>query len=195
MIVVGVISDTHIPDRVEELHPGVIPVFTKAGVSTILHAGDISTMSVLKQLEQAAPVIAVRGNRDLSLIKSLPLTRLLEFNGVKVALMHGHGGWLKYIRDKFFHYRDGYRLERYFPLLLESEPEAGVVVYGHTHFPENKWLHGKLLFNPGSAGVLAPRLGLAPSVGLLRFDTDGSMSGEIIQLRSLKIKGRHWVEK
>ena len=64
MIRLGVISDTHIPDRARRLNERVIPVFREAGVSAILHAGDVSTPRVLKQLEEVAPVYATRGNRD-----------------------------------------------------------------------------------------------------------------------------------
>lgn len=60
MITVGVISDTHgLLDR------KVVKLFAK--VDHILHAGDIGTESVLRDLETIAPVTAVSGNCDCGL--------------------------------------------------------------------------------------------------------------------------------
>ena len=42
MTSLGVLADTHIPDRVPELDPQIIQVFRRAGVAAILHAGDVS---------------------------------------------------------------------------------------------------------------------------------------------------------
>ncbi|MBW6475409.1 MAG: metallophosphoesterase family protein, partial [Anaerolineaceae bacterium] len=48
---IGVLSDTHIPDRVGALHPDILPAFKEMGVELIIHAGDISSPVVLRQLE------------------------------------------------------------------------------------------------------------------------------------------------
>ncbi len=151
LLTVGVVSDTHIPDRVDRIHPQIISTFQAAQVDQILHAGDISIPAVLAELEQVAPVLAVRGNRDLIFDRSLPKLRLIELAGVKVALMHGHGGWINYFKDKLVYFREGYQLERYLPKIFNAAPEARVYIFGHTHFPENFWREGKLFFNPGSA--------------------------------------------
>jgi len=193
LLTAGVISDTHIPDRVDRIHPQILPIFRDAHVDKILHAGDISIPSVLEELEQVAPVLAVRGNRDLVFDSSLPKLRLIELAGVKVALMHGHGGWINYFRDKLVYFRDGYQLERYIPKLINAAPGAGVIIFGHTHFPENFWRDGKLLFNPGSASSSISRK-LGPSVGILRFYAGGNVEGEIIKMTGLKIDYHQWVE-
>jgi hypothetical protein len=193
LLTVGVVSDTHIPDRVDRIHPQIIPTFRNAHVDQILHAGDISIPSVLAELEQVAPVLAVRGNRDLIFDHSLPVLRLLDLAGVKVALMHGHGGWISYFKDKLVYYREGYHLERYIPKILNAAPGARVYIYGHTHFPENLWREGKLIFNPGSASSSISRK-LFPSVGILRFYAGGAVEGEIIRMVGLRIAYHRWVE-
>ncbi len=65
MTTLGLISDTHIPDRAAELNPRVLQIFEEARVSQILHAGDIMNQTVLDELAQVAPVQAVCGNRDV----------------------------------------------------------------------------------------------------------------------------------
>jgi putative phosphoesterase len=193
LLTVGVVSDTHIPDRVDRIHPQIVPTFRAAHVDQILHAGDISIPSVLAELEQVAPVLAVRGNRDLIFDRSLPNLRLVELAGVKVALMHGHGGWISYFKDKLVYFRDGYQFERYIPKIINAAPEAHVYVFGHTHFPENFWQADKLIFNPGSASSSISR-NLAPTLGILRFYSGGNVEGEIIQMHGLRIAHHQWVE-
>jgi putative phosphoesterase len=178
---------------VDHIHPQIVPIFWAAHVDQILHAGDISIPSVLAELGKVAPVLAVRGNRDLIFDRSLPNLRLLDLAGVKVALMHGHGGWIGYFKDKLVYYRDGYRLERYIPKLFAAAPQAQVYIFGHTHFPENLWRDGKLIFNPGSASSSLSRK-LCPTVGILRFYNGGNVEGEIIKMTGLKIAHHQWME-
>ncbi len=64
VIRVGVVADTHVPDRAIDIHPALIPQLKAAGVQRILHAGDVCAPSVLEQLGEIGPVTAVRGNRD-----------------------------------------------------------------------------------------------------------------------------------
>src|SRR5687768_1713811 len=100
MLTIGVISDTHIPDRARGLNPRVIPLFQQAQVDAILHAGDISTPRVLEQLSRVAPVYAVRGNRDWVALRRLPKSLRLTFDGVVIGLAHGHGHWWNYLIDR-----------------------------------------------------------------------------------------------
>src|SRR2546428_11516176 len=55
----GLISDTHLPERCPALPPSLARVF--AGVDLILHAGDLGALSVLDRLSAIAPVVAVHG--------------------------------------------------------------------------------------------------------------------------------------
>ncbi|MBN1147796.1 MAG: hypothetical protein JXA78_11115, partial [Anaerolineales bacterium] len=45
----------------------------------------------------------------------------------------------------------------------------------------NRWLDGRLLFNPGSPHFLKKKE-LAPSLGLLHISAEGEVRGEIVNL-------------
>lgn len=182
MLTLGVIADTHIPDRRRSLHPKVIPTFQTANVEYILHAGDISVPRVIAQLEEIAPVYAVRGNRDWFRLNHLPMNLILPFEGVKIGLTHGHGGWRSYLQDKVNYLRGGplpFRIikERAVSLL---PPDVNVVIFGHNHAVYNQVEDGQLIFNPGSACCAIPRHS-PPSVGLLHIKAD-QVTGKIINL-------------
>jgi len=174
----GVLADTHIPDRRRSLNPLVFELFQETGVASILHAGDVSTPGVLRRLEQIAPVYAVRGNRDWVALRRLPWALRLQFAEVKIGLTHGHGLVWDYLRDRLEYMRRGYRLELFQPRLLAAFPDVDVIVFGHTHRALNHYVDGKLVFNPGSPHF--PDLkGDPPSVGLLHIGRDGKVVGEI----------------
>ena len=169
------------PDRRKALCPRVLDVFHDAGVSCILHAGDVSSPSVLKELEQVAPVRAVRGNRDWVLLNQLPRTLILSFEGLRVVLDHGHGSWRQYVSDRLYYLRYGCLPGHFHDRLRSAFPSADVIVFGHTHIPLNQWVNGQLLFNPGSPHFPESRK-LFPSVGLLHFRGGKRVEGKIIKL-------------
>ena len=187
---IGVIADTHIPDRVEGLHPGVLPLLEAAGVNHILHAGDISGPTVLETLRAVAPVTAVRGNRDF-FAGRLEMQEQLTLGGVEIALMHGHHGLFSYLWDKWKYLLYGYQLERYLDEIIRHSGQARIVVYGHTHHPEILIAQGKLLMNPGSAS-LGPRKSRPPSIGLLRIYASGRVEARIQTLSGYRLRGRCW---
>jgi uncharacterized protein len=126
----GVISDTHgllRPEAVEALH----------GSDMIVHAGDVGSPDVLRELEKIAPVIAVRGNNDREpWAKDLPLTDVLELGGASIYVLHD-------VNE------------------LDLDPRAAgfsVVIAGHSHQPRSEERDGVLFFNPGSAGPRRFRL-------------------------------------
>ena len=82
MITLGVLADTHVPDRVTQLNRRVLEIFQRAEVNAILHAGDVSIPRVLEELKQVAPVHAVQGNRDIFYLRQLPMRIELNFEGV-----------------------------------------------------------------------------------------------------------------
>lgn len=168
---VGVISDTHIPDRVRSLFSGVLDGLQASKVDLILHAGDISIPRVLSELGEIAPVLAVRGNRDLFFSDDLPLSRKLEINGHKIFLTHGHMGILTYWIDKVQHLALGYRSGRYINRLVNAAPDASIYIFGHSHSVEEIHRDGKLFFNPGSASFALPPE-TRKSWGLLSFSRD-----------------------
>jgi len=70
---IGVISDTHMP-HFNKLHESIWKFF--AGVELIIHAGDLSMLSVLAELETITPVVAVQGNiEEDEVVQKLPIKR------------------------------------------------------------------------------------------------------------------------
>ncbi len=77
---------------------------------------------------------AVLGNNDHDLVGILQESRMLELEGVRIALVHDSGATKG---------RAG-RLYRRFPI-------ADLVVFGHSHVPVNEiGEQNQILFNPGS---------------------------------------------
>lgn len=190
-LVLGVVSDTHIPDRAARLHPALLPALTSNQVDLILHAGDLSTSSVLDELNQIAPVIACRGNRDL-FFTSLPWVQRFSLAGIRFALLHGHGTWKQYLRDKVSHAFAGYDFRRYQRLLIRHLLDEEVIIFGHTHRPVAQHIEGRLYFNPGSASISVQDHPY-PSFGILRISTQKELSTEIISLAGAKLCRRRWV--
>jgi putative phosphoesterase len=177
---IGVLSDTHVPDRRRQLDPRIIKCFQIASVDLIFHAGDISTQAVLDQLNEIAPVRAVRGNRDWMMLGHLPNALTMEINGARLALVHGHGSLVDYVRDRLQYYLHGFQIERYLPRLLASFPASQAIIFGHIHRPLNRTINAQLIFNPGSAHVPDPPY--RPSVGIIQISPGGEIQARIVQL-------------
>lgn len=101
----------------------------------IVHAGDHSTLDVLRVLERFAPVLAVAGNVEHpEVTASLPERARQTVDGVAIGVVHDAGptaGRHQRLRTWF----EGCR----------------VVVYGHSHMPEVTQLDdGLWIVNPGS---------------------------------------------
>lgn len=185
ILVVGVVADTHIPDRKPALNSAVLPALQSAGVGLILHAGDICSRNVLEDLAQVAPVTAVQGNRDFVALSGLPKVQVLTLGGARVVLAHGHGGWINYLVDKLRYLMSGYQVGRYQNGMTRLDPDGLVYVFGHTHKAENFWYGGRLFFNPGSASF-GSFPGTPPSIGVLRFFGEGKVEGAIVPLDGSK---------
>ena len=85
--IVGLISDTHVPKRAMCIPQKVFEVLKDADF--IIHAGDLVELSVIDELEQIAPVLAVHGNMDnQELHDSLPLINSLKIFDWKIGVMH-----------------------------------------------------------------------------------------------------------
>lgn len=181
MTTLGVLADTHIPDRAPRLDPQILRIFEQAQVSAILHAGDVIAPSVLAELEQVAPVHAVRGNRDIFYLRMLPMQVRLTIDGVTIGMAHGHGTFSRYMIDKFRVAMPKELEKRHTKRMLKTFPDVDVIVFGHLHFPCNFNLEGKLIFNPGSPSFPMPRSG-PTTIGLLHLDTPREPRGEIIKL-------------
>jgi putative phosphoesterase len=177
---IGVIADTHIPDRLKKLPASVFEKLR--GVDVILHAGDLSAAHVVKDLETIAPVFSVQGNRDMITLygRTLPTDRVIEIGDVRIGLTHGHGGVKGYIAEKLRYHTLGYNVERTVNRVQSRFTEVHAVVFGHTHRPYNKMCGGVLIFNAGSVGPdYYTRYGAG--VGIITI-SDSRVTGEVIPL-------------
>jgi putative phosphoesterase len=191
-VIIGVVGDTHIPDRVSSLHPALIPNLRKRGVQYIFHTGDISFPVVLKDLAKVAPVYAVAGNRDW-FQRSLPRHLVFCVNGVDILLTHGHVNPFLYWLDKAKNILEGYHFDRYARRLPPLAPDVKMYIFGHSHHAENRWLEGRLFFNPGSCSI-AEKPDFRISFGIIHIRQDGNITGEIVALEGARIRLGRWVE-
>jgi putative phosphoesterase len=157
-----VLSDTHLRPG----GPGRLPdsVYRALdGADLVLHAGDIVSADLLDELAAWAPVHAVLGNNDLDpALAALPERRIDVVDAVRVAMVHDSGARTG---------RAG-RLRRWFP-------DAGVVVFGHSHIPSNETgVDGQLLFNPGSP--TQRRAQPQHTFGRLRLDDGRVVHSEVL---------------
>ena len=138
-MLIGLISDTHIPDRARILPQNVIDAFSD--VDLILHAGDLTSPKVIEELEEIAPVMAVKGNMDRANGIELPKAKIIEVEGLKIGIIHG----------EVYPRADSDQL-----LYLAKELNVDILVSGHSHQPKIEQKEGILLLNPGSP--IVPRL-------------------------------------
>ena len=159
---IGVISDTHVP-HFKKLPEAIWEHFD--GVELIIHAGDLSVLAVLNELEAIAPVVAVQGNIEEDEVRmKLPVKREIVVGQCRIGIVHILGD--AHNRGK---------------VARQEFPRARVVVFGHSHIPWNEDRDGLLLFNPGSA--TDRRRQPTCSIGLLYVDDVAqSVKGEIIWL-------------
>lgn len=148
---VGLISDTHGLLRPEALD-------ALAGASLIVHAGDVGRGGILDRLAELAPVVAVRGNNDVTGAEAdLPQTQLVEAAGIRLFVTH----------------------ELADALASEAHASARVVVTGHSHRPRIDERDGRLFVNPGSAG---PRRFRLPVTVARLYVHGGSVEAQIVSL-------------
>lgn len=135
----GIISDTH-----DKLAASVHEAL--AGADIIVHAGDICNANILWELEAIAPVYYVLGNNDNPFNFPERERRYdLKFTLSDLCIQVGH-------------------IER----SLEKDPQAQLIIVGHTHVPKYEQVDGQAIINPGSAsrsrgaGRTVCRVTLAP---------------------------------
>lgn len=149
---IGVISDTHATSFAEV--PSQI-LHALAGVDLIIHAGDFVARDVLEGLKQLGELKAVRGNMDSGELKRiLPEKEIVVVEGKRVGIIHGWGA------PNGIDERVGGMFE-----------DVDIIIYGHSHHPQNELKRGVLFFNPGRA---------RDSFGILTIEKEAR--GEIITL-------------
>ena len=155
------ISDTHMPRGKRRLPDGG---GAAEGRDAILHAGDLMEREVLEALQALGPPVhAVRGNVDSSWLQArLPLMRTVEFEGVRIGMVHDAGpatGRLARMRRRF--------------------PDAQAVIFGHSHIPLHEAEDGFQIFNPGSP--TERRRQPEHTMGIATIE-DGKISFDLIEL-------------
>ena len=157
-MLIAVISDTHLPRGTRRLPEACVERI--AGAELLLHAGDFSTLAVLRELEAIGPpVLGVCGNVDSAeLRRLLPEERVVEGGGARIAMVHDAGP------------RRG-RLER---LRTHFGERANVVVFGHSHMPLHEQApDGFQILNPGSP--TERRRAPTHTMGLIRVESGLAM--------------------
>jgi uncharacterized protein len=153
---VGVVSDTH-----SEPNASALRHLAALKPDVILHGGDIGDLAVLKQLEQLAPVHAVRGNID-DASSGLPETELIAFDRVDGTRA------LTALLTHVAVYGPRIRAD-----VAKKARAAGasLIVCGHSHVPFMAQERGLTVFNPGSIGPRRP--GLPMLFGLMDVGPKG----------------------
>ena len=140
MCTIALLSDTHgfIDPRIRT---------AAAACDWIVHAGDIGSGDVLRELESVARgLVAVRGNNDVRekwargerrLLDSIPEHAELSLPGGVLVVTHGH----RVLPAAQRHAR-----------LRQRFPHARAIVYGHSHHLVTDRSHTPWVLNPGAAG-------------------------------------------
>ncbi|MCX7971176.1 MAG: metallophosphoesterase [Negativicutes bacterium] len=132
---IGVMSDSH--GRTKDF-AHIVEI--AAHVAFWLHAGDSNCGRDVERLRRASgkPVYSVAGNNDFLAGKSLPEDLMIETEGIKIGLVHGHRQQVKW---------GLHGLKEWL-----SDNPCQILVFGHTHEALIELWPGTLVVNPGSVG-------------------------------------------
>jgi hypothetical protein len=128
----GIISDTHIKDINDEKAKQLIKALKKAfhNVDEIIHAGDISNLDFIKELNKIAPVKFIAGEHD----KFTDPKRFLKIENPQynIGVIHELPSNIEEFSKR-------------------ENLIGGILIHGHTHTPLIKGTKfNTLLLNPGS---------------------------------------------
>ncbi len=148
-----VVSDTH---RVNDNYFRVVD--KEKPFDLVIHCGDAEGGEYALMSYAGTDFEVVSGNNDF--FTSLPKERVLDLQGNKVLITHGH----------YYSVSAGY--ER----LAEEAAARGckMAFFGHTHLPYQGKLQDVLLLNPGS--LTYPRqYGRIPTYAIVEIDGNGTV--------------------
>lgn len=161
MIRIGVLSDTHISRPLPSFAKQVQQVF--ADCSVILHAGDLTDLSIL-EVFRGKDLHAVHGNMcSLATHQTLPAEKVIHLDGYTIGLCHGAGA--------------RHNIEE---RMWDLFPTVDCIVYGHSHVPVCHTLGTTLFLNPGTF-LGTGRHGAPGTYAILTIDADG-LHGSLHQL-------------
>lgn len=163
-MIIVILSDTHI-SSVKGLDNGLIKEVKRA--DAVIHAGDYTRMEVVEGLKSISKrFYGVCGNMDGDEVKKRLKPKLIvELGGLRIGITHPvEGGPPLGIKRK----------------VREKFEGVDLIVYGHTHFPEESYEDGLLCFNPGSATKAFPAF--RKTYGILRVER-----GKVEELKVVKL--------
>lgn len=130
-----IMSDTHIPERAEEIDRKIIEYIALRRYDIAVHAGDLVSEDVLNQIRSFAPTsYVVQGNMDYL---HLPESEVFEVYGVPIGVIHG---------DQV---RPRGNIEAL--TVIAKKLAVSILISGHTHKPFIVFdPRGVLHVNPGS---------------------------------------------
>jgi putative phosphoesterase len=150
MITIGVLSDTHLTGPNKLFREKVNRCF--ADVDMILHAGDLTHISVLDAFD-GKTIHAVHGNMcGYQAQIDLPAKKVIEVNGFQIGLAHG-AGFYRNIEERLYN--------EFGPL--------DCIVYGHTHKAAVRRIGKTLFVNPGSFSATG-RYGASGTYAIITVD-------------------------
>ena len=153
---VVLLSDTHLP-RFGRALPDFVRTAC-ADADLVLHAGDHTEPFVLELLAGLARTEAVAGNNDPpELVERLGFNCVVEVEGVRIGLTHGHLG------------PGRTTLDRALAAFAAADPRVSAIAFGHSHQPLIERRDGIWLLNPGSPTDRRRQ----PTFSLMRLEVDG----------------------
>ena len=137
-MLIGLMSDSH--DNLTQIKKAV-DYFNGKKVGIVLHAGDIISPFCSNELKRLkAKFYAVFGNND----------------GERVLWYDNIAGWGEIFEDYFETVIEGEKLlMMHEPRQIEALAQSGrygIIVFGHTHKPEKRYLGHTVVVNPGECG-------------------------------------------
>lgn len=154
---IGIISDSHGDKNAVEK-----AVKQMTGVDAIFHLGDYAKDGKYIKKLHPGQLYVVSGNCDFFTDADTPTELVLEMEGKKVLVTHGHK----------YSVKDGLNTLYY----KGQELGADIVLFGHTHNSQIVRVGGMVLLNPGS--VSRPRNTKRPTYGIIEI-SKGNINPEI----------------
>ena len=171
---IGLISDTHMPERWAALPTAVFRLFKD--VDLLLHAGDVGELWVLDKLSAIAPIVAVHGNdetRDAQ--RELPYQQVITVAGQRILLWHSH--FSDRVDEMADRHMEG-TLRQKLGRMVGRAQRAGatICIFGHWHIPLVCQLDGVTIINPGAIASGNPfTRQLVQTVALLEVAGNGRL--------------------
>ncbi|MCP5094983.1 MAG: metallophosphoesterase family protein [Chloroflexi bacterium] len=143
----GIISDTHMPQRWLEIPTAVSTIFKN--IDLLLHAGDVGELWVLDKLSHIAPVIAVHGNDETKeATDNLPEQQIITIAGQRILLWHGH--YRDRIDEMTARKNGDFRVSLNRIAQRGQRSTTSLVIFGHWHIPLVYEHEGVTIINPGA---------------------------------------------